>query len=550
MFRWILDKINRRRDGVCTKSRELGASWAFVIAFDWRARFLSNQHFLILSRDENSVDDGTPDSIFGKLKYLTDHVPNWLVTPPTQRALKWKYPDTSSWLVGRASTGSAGVGGRATAILFDEYSRFGGGKKAAANDVLRATADVSRCRLFNSTHTEADTAFDRLTQREDVSQFTLHWSHHPDKGRGLYKVNAETQEVTILDKEYRETVELEEGKFFRFPEDYPFVTDGRPFGGPFPGLRSPWYDAECLRRNDSRAVSMDLDIDVKGATKQFFDSQQLQRLIQLDCREPMWEGDVVIDHAEGTLTDLGRNEGGPLRLWCTLDVQNRPPKDRYVFGIDISWGTGGTPSCLEIFSATTGQQVGEYASPYIKPEAFGALTVALARHFKSDEGGGAYLIWETSGPGSDFRKKVIDLGYGWIYFRVDEKKVPPERSANPGWYSSPQTKAFLLSQFSGALNQGKCQVRSEIMLEDCKSFKHDGRGGVEHPREKNTDDPSGAREAHADRGIAGALAWKGCQEIGYKPEKKAVARVPDVTSLAGRIALAETGVSMMREVWH
>lgn len=551
MLRWVLEKIDRRRDGVCEKSRDLGASWLFLLAFDWRARFRANQHFLVLSRDEDSVDDGTPDSIFGKLAYLAGHVPAWVSPAPAKRSLRWRYAATGSWVVGRASTGSAGVGGRATAILFDEYSRFGGGKKAAAGDALRATADVSRCRLFNSTHTEVDTAFHRLTQREDLSKFVLHWTHHEEKRRGLYSVDPETKAVEVLDKEFRGTVELEEGKFHRFPEEYPFVTDGRPFGGPFPGLRSPWYDAECLRRADSRAISMDLDIDVKGATRQFFDAQALQNRVVYDCKEPYWQGDAVIDHSEGELADLVPNETGPLSLWLTLDVKNRPPADRYAFGIDVAWGQGGTPSCLSIFSATTGQQVGEYANPWIEPAAFGALAVALARWFRSAEGGGAYLIWETSGPGASFRKKVLDLGYGHIYYRVDEKKVPPERSANPGWYSSPQTKAFLLSQFSAAVNSGACQIRSRACLEDCKSFKHDGRGGVEHPREKNVDDPSGAREGHADRGMSAALGWKGCQETGFKAEKKAEPRAADVTTLAGRVALAEAAAGgLAAEVWH
>lgn len=542
MVRWVMDRIERRRDGVVVKSRELGASWIFILVMDWYCRFRENKHFLLISRDEDSVDDGTPHSLFGKLQYLADHVPDWLSPAPERRQLKWQYGPTGGWIVGRASTGSAGVGGRATAILFDEFSRFGAGKKLAAHEVLRATADVSKCRLFNSTHFEPDTAFDQLCRREDVGKFEIHWSHHPEKRRGLYRSFEGGYE--LLDKEYRATVELGEGRFYDFPANYPFVTDGRPFGGMQPGLRSPWYDAECVRR-DSRAVSIDLDADVKGAVRQFFDAQVIQRLKLFDCKEPLWEGEVHLDHDEGEVTQLVRGRGGPLWLWCVLDIHARPPRGVYVVSADIAWGTGGTPSVLSVWDATTGVQVAEYASAWVKPEDLGALAVGVCRLFH-----GAFLIWETSGPGGTFRDKVLGLGYQYVFYHIDETKNPPQRSDKPGWASKGPSKAKVLSRFSEALAKGHVQPRSKLMCDDCLMFKHDGKGGVVHPRQANVDDPSGAGEGHADRGMAGALAVRGMDEVGgLSWQGKPAEPEPDITSMAGRILASARG-NMLREFWY
>lgn len=537
----ILQCIEERKDLVVEKSRELGATWMMLLVKDWMAAFHRHKHFLLLSKDEISVDDGTPDSLFGKLEFIHERLPGWLFGKPRKRELKIEYA-TGSWIVGRASTKSAGVGGRATAIFFDEFSRFGAGKRNSAFEVLRSTADVSKCRIFNSTHTEIGTAFDELTRRPDMRKLVIHWTDHPEKRRGLYRHDpldpaAGADGIVRLDPDYE------------YPDGFAFVADGRPLGGVRPGLRSPWYDEECTRR-DARAVAMDLDVDVRGATRQFVDPQMIDRLKRYDCIEPLWVGDLTVDPDRGRCTGLVPAPGGALSMWVRPDFHGRVSRGRYVIGCDVSYGQGATPSVAVIYDADRGQQVGTYATAFQPPDRFALSVAALGRLFCTDGGSEAALIWETSGPGSGFKKKLYDLGYGNVFYRVDERKNPPERSDEPGWFSSPQNKVLLVSSFAAALNSGDCQVRDVRILEDCLAFKHDGKGGVEHPREKAGEDPATGGEAHADFGVGAAVGWRMVEEVGHGTPDEPANEEPTPITLAGRIALAEARSEQMLEQWN
>jgi hypothetical protein len=110
-----------------------------------------------------------------------------------------KFPATRSAITGAATTERAGVGGRATWVLGDEFA-----KQKDASAILGQTADTGP-RLLVSTHYGTGTAWHGLTQRQDI----LHWSQHPEMNQGLYRFDAATNTVEILDKEYQ------------FPEDYP-----------------------------------------------------------------------------------------------------------------------------------------------------------------------------------------------------------------------------------------------------------------------------------------------------------------------------------------
>ena len=62
--------------------------------------------------------------------------------------------------------------------------------------MLAATRDVTNCRLFNSTHKGAASAFYRLTLGK-IKKVSLHWSLHPLKSEGMYYFK-EGQVVTVV----------------------------------------------------------------------------------------------------------------------------------------------------------------------------------------------------------------------------------------------------------------------------------------------------------------------------------------------------------------
>ncbi len=393
------------------------------------------------------------------------------------------------------------VGGRGTNILLDEF-----GQQGAANEIWSNTADVGP-RIVVSTHYGVGTKFFELCQGHHIKKLVMHWSQHPEKNKGLYKYHTDTNKVEILDKSYK------------FPPDFKFVMDGTPTGGPFPCIRSPWYDAEEIRRGSRRDVAMHLDIDAKGSTSQFFDKLMIDGL-KRDCCDPYWEGDLSFDRDTGKPLDLVPVAGGPLRLWLTPDLHGKVPAASYGAGCDLSTGSGATPSCISMVNANTGEKVMEYANANLDPVAIAPLVVAMCWLFKDQNGDGAFVAWEMQGPGINFGKKVIELGYRNVYYRTAEHALSQKVSDMPGWVPTPNNKRVVLEDYRAALSSRRFVNRSWQALDECLSFEYGPQGKVQHGNEDSSD-PTAARENHGDRVIADALAWKMAKGLTRTPGKEA-----------------------------
>ncbi len=496
----IFNAVEQGTDLVAEKSREEGASWLCVMAMDWLARTQNRMQFLMVSRIAELVDGHTPDALFWKIDYIHDHLPEWM-KPNLQRLNMYiGYKDTNTTVTGMASTGDFAVGGRATAIFMDEF-----GKMKNAQEAYDRSSDTSNCRIFNFTHTGPDTAAYRLSQRPDVEKVRLHWSDNPRKNYGLYQSGATIADVEVLDKDYE------------YPPDFDFVLGGEP-GGPYPGLRSVWYDAECKRRNSSRAVAMDLDIDPKGASDQFFDAQKIREFKMMYAQEPTWTGDFKCDQVTGepSMTmPLVRRSGGLIHLWMEPEHDGTIAPDEYVIGSDVSEGTGATPSCVTVANARTHQKVLEYVDGYIKPHQLAPFLVGLCKLFKQKDGTPAKLVWECPGPGQGMGKIIIEMGFRNIYYRTNEfRGLVSEESETPGWYTSSESKRWLLEEYRTALQGWDFENRSAKALDECLEFRYVGNT-VEHAGEKNKDTPSAGGVNHGDRVITDALAWMLVRKSGY-----------------------------------
>jgi hypothetical protein len=537
----ILSAIQGRYDLVIEKSREMGASWLCLIVMLWYTLFHPMKKFLCVSKDADSVDCEDPDSLFWKLRYMVDHLPRWLTPNLKIQKFLIKNEDNGSVITGVASTADAGVGGRATAIFVDEFTLI---KKDFA--VLNHTANTSRCRIFNGTHRGTGTALFELTNPEDaassfVKKLQMHWTRHPDKNRGCYHYDAATQQIVPHDKSYE------------YPPDYHFVTDGKPSGGPHPGVRSPWYDDMVANRiKTAQAVAMDLDIDPQGSVENPFNPVMIRSLVSKYALPPLWEGDVF--EGDGGRPRFVRRAGGKTALWVTLDADDRPTPGTFVFGVDPSHGVGATPSCVQGVNAVTGTKVLSFADPRIEPTPLARLCLCLCNWFADDSGAGAWLIWEIQGPGAVFGKRVIEDGYRRVYYRVDETKVRTRVSDAPGWNSDARAKDSLILEYRDALMggpEGRYLNRCETSLRECLNFKFKDDGHLAHGKENSPNDKSGAKINHGDRVIADALAWKMVLQLG-KLAKLGAEELPEKiqpNSLAFRRLLAADAAGKARRPW-
>ncbi len=516
-----------RDDALWEKSREMGATWMALILKDWDCLFHDWVKVLAISHSEDAVGrPGDPDTLFWKVNFMHEHLPDWLRRGAARKGrLTFQYPATKSTFTGSATTERSGVGGRGD-LLLDEFS-----KHRQDREILGQTADTGP-RLFIGTHYGVEGEFYNLTQRPDLFKVVMHWSQHPEKAKGLYRFDAANNAVERLDGSYE------------FPQDYAFVTDGTPEGGPSPGVRSVWYDRECLRRASRRDVAMHLDISPSGSQSQFFDPLMLRRHLADHARDPDWEGELEFDREAAEPVRLVPTPGGPLKLWLRLISDREVPPSAYAAGCDISTGFAGrasSNSVLTVADARTGFKVLEFATPHLRPEEFAAAVVALCKLFKSEDGGGAYLAWEHAGPGQMFGKTVLELGYRRLYTRDSVHLLRGGvRSNEPGWYPSVKAKRVLLDDYNAALTSRGFVNRSERALRECSFYRHsDRRDAVEHPSEAGGGDPSGARSNHGDRVIADALCWAACKKLGagkaQLPEE--IAQQSPVGSLQWRMEL-------------
>jgi len=507
----LRDHIEIDEDLLVEKSREMGATWLLLLIFLWCWLFYPNKKFLCMSRSEKAVEDADPDSLFWKLDFVLKYLPGWMRPEIKRSKLFLGNLTNGSSITGEASTGKAGVGGRATAMLIDEFSQI-----TEDFEVLHRTSDTTGCRIFNGTHKGQDTAFFHLSQRPDMKKLRMHWTQHPDKNPGVYR--ALDGKAKIIDRTYK------------FPADMFFVLDGTPVGGLAPGIRSPWYDKECKRKGSERAVAMDLDVDPAGSSGLYFDPVLIQTLRASIACPPVWEGDVIQD-SEGKW-QLKAMRSGPLKLWCQVTSDGKPIPGRYGAGADLSTGEGATPSCIAIYNADTGEKAAEFASASIRPADLAPKMAALLWMFKDQGNEPPLFAWEQQGPGLTFGNAILPV-YSRVYYNSDDLDPSATPSDRPGWYPTDPRRRLLLDAYQQGLRTRACLNRSDIALEECKGFRYDKRGNPECGRLMAIDDPSGARVNHGDRVIADGLAWKMCLNLGGSRQSKEK-NEPPVLSLAWR----------------
>jgi hypothetical protein len=480
----VIECIEKGEDLLVAKSRDMGASWIILVTFEWMWRFRHGQSFLVVSRNEDYVDKaGNPKSLFWKFDFLHKNMPGWLLPNMTRTRLRMSNDDNGSSIDGESTTGDVARGDRRTAIMLDEFAAF---ESTDGYRALSATRDATRCRIFNSTPAGSSNAFYDLSQKQDIRQVRMHWSQHPVKADGMYTDAS--------------------GK-----------------------ARSPWYDRECRRCANATEIAQELDIDFAGSDYLFFDASMIDRLVAQTGAPPYVRGELEFDPQTLEPTAFTEHGNGKLKLWIRPTLGLKLPEDRnYAIGVDIATGTGSSNSAIAIGDCLTGEKVGEYVNPKIRPDELGRLAVSLGRWFKGMQNE-AYMVWEAPGPGRNFGDVVMQAGYRNVYYRKNELSITAKAGTVPGWWPTKDEKRALYGEYRRALNEGEFQNRSVDALRECKEIVYTDSGWVIHGRSLATPDPSGARENHGDRPTADALCWKGMRG-------KASQKTTDAEMLPGSLA--------------
>lgn len=513
------------RDLLIEKSRDMGASWMCLIVFLWLWMFERDCALMVMSRVADLVDKpGNPDCLFAKILYVLDRLPGWMRPKYRRTSMHLLNEENGSVIDGEATGPDSGRGGRRMAVLLDEFAMVDKKEKGLGNSILSATRNNTNCRIFNSTPKGTDTAF-YLMRESGIEKLSLHWSMHPHKRKGLYRVNR-NEEIEILDPSYS------------FPENYNFIKEP----GGWKGLRSPYYDKQCERTHSRVEIAQEEDIDYLGGGDPFFDPQDVGRVLVEHCIAPM-----SMKWLHEALGDEFLLMPGKIKHWVPLDQNMRPPQDTtYSFGIDISTGTGASDSTIVIVNNMTGEKAAEYCCNTILPEDLAKVCVRLAELYTTPLGY-AFLVWDGYGPGSAFGRRIVEIhGYKNVYYHVNDQDRKARPRSAPGCPLEKSVKLNLFTNYRAALFSGLFVNRSSSSVHQLEEYVYDDAGGVRHARRDNKQEASGNKQNHGDLVIADVLAWRGVEKrpLDLKPEFE----IPK-ECLAARMAEAEMARARREEDW-
>jgi len=550
-------KFLGRQDIAIPKSRETGISWIMVALAAWDWLFHDQTHIGFVSKDlpsANNPDD--PDALFSKFEFLVDHLPYWMLSPTdwerniTKNTMKNNRNGSS--LTAYAATADTARGGRKAWMLMDEFHFFKQGDDYAAMD---SSVHVTPCRIFVSTASRergmAGAFYDVVSdQTRNGVIIVVDWKDDPDKRRGLYHSElipgTESYKLVIDDMEFwLDYANYDERKTFKHPtkpaETYSFILDGR--------TRSLYYDHVWNRPGSTpQSVAAELDRNFGGATSQIVDPVLLARVVE--CVKPVVLGGDIVKNPEKLNEWMFQrlSVGGLTTFWIDL-MDGKPPKSEYVFGADISAGTGGdhsSYSALEGIDKKTGLHVFEWRSNKVDPMTFAELAVWVCKWFH-----GAYLVPEVNGPlGQLFINKAVrDLKYGNVYRQVKANIGMKEATERVG-YVNKDGGIQILKHLEAAMRQKRVQLNSLTALNECsRYFMKNGK--LVHSAAETTDDGAGKGLAHGDAAIALGCAVFGIDDVPLTPAEEVKSDAPYL-SFAWRRQQMEAKLKALssKSYWH
>ena len=178
------------------KSRDMGATWLMmaIITYEWL--FAESFHALMGSRKEDLVDFGTIDDLYGKIDYILERLPQWMLQgyvneSPWRKKMLLKHPETGNVITGESANASFGRGPRKNMVYLDEFAFW-----EEDQAVWTAVQDTAPCRIATSTPKGESNVFARLRTNSAIIRISQHWTQHPEKDVEWYKNECEKRKMS------------------------------------------------------------------------------------------------------------------------------------------------------------------------------------------------------------------------------------------------------------------------------------------------------------------------------------------------------------------
>lgn len=484
------------------KSRGEGASWLVLMAFLHRWMFFPLESFGLISKDEKTANDpNNSDSLTFKFMWQLEqiglHAP-WMLPRGwdpakhfSRRTGSITNPSNKSMVNSWSATGTAGTGGRKTAVLMDELSKFPRGDDY---EVMASLQPVTNCRILVSTpYGDSGAYYDAMHTPSRMLKIVLHWPSNPSRNSGLYRWEITEDKPRLLDDGYV------------YPEDYQFIQDGK--------LRSPWYDAcaaEPDMKADPRKLAQEYDLNYGGSTVKFY-PPELREEVEKMLKEPHMVGEIDYD-SHGTIGEWAEVPGGKVRIWVPVGSK-RPPAGNYVVGVDIAAGLGGSSSsnsAIVVLDVNTGEQVLEWKDSMTPPTECAQQAVAICKWF-SVGGEHPLLVWENNGGyGESFGNEVVfNLRYPNCYRQTAPSKYRKKKSNRFGYRTTDRRNVH--ERVRKYLAQRGVTIRSKNLFTELPQFEYNGDKVVHVGSELREDGATG--KAHGDIVTALGMACVGLESL-------------------------------------
>lgn len=486
----IEEAIVKGLDIALDKSRDMGATWLCLVILDKEFIFHADTLILVLSRTEDYVDKpGNPKSLFWKLDYIHEWLPDWMRPPAcflgqkNRTSMHIKNEWNSSIIDGESTTKHAARGDRRSIVFMDEFGMVQNGQAMRS-----ATADATPCRIINSTP-KAGSEYSAWITSGKIKTIKLPWYEHPGKGAGRYTVHDEMTQKWLI--------------------------------------KSPWRLLEDERRSPAE-IAEEIDMNHMGSGSMFFESNVLEqhkalfgcpakyhkkiRFAKAISQEQISK--ALSQKMISVINVTPAKPGKELRIWAELIKGRLDQSKSYSVGIDVSKGQGASNSVISVMCDQTKEKVAEWANSNIPPYELAPLVAALCIWV-----GGAnprrlpQVVWEANGPGWDFGN-VFVMTYKYPFCYYDEPvgtNVKKKKNHKYGWHSTRQKKEELLSAYRRYIALGGFINHSIEALDEAMIYLY-YENGVIGPAFMMKES-EGARAAHGDRVIADSLLGLFCTKI-------------------------------------
>lgn len=205
-IQFLQELLRDKESGLVEKSRDMGATWLCCMFSIWLWLFHAGSSIGWGSRDQDTVDKrGDPDSIFEKMRYQLDALPEWMLPARfDEKFMNISNHDNKSSIKGDAGD-NIGRGGRSMIYFKDESAHYERPEliEAALGDNTDVQVDIS------SVNGTANVFYRRRMAGEiwmpgakidhgKTRVFILDWRDHPGKTQEWYDARRRKHEAEGL----------------------------------------------------------------------------------------------------------------------------------------------------------------------------------------------------------------------------------------------------------------------------------------------------------------------------------------------------------------